>query len=46
MQLVSVENKNLSNILLHPIIRMKMQKKECMLYAAKYSNCSVQNSLK
>ena len=26
MQLVSAENKNVSNILLHPIIGMKMQK--------------------
>jgi len=31
MQLVSVENKKLGNILLHPIIRLKMRNKECKL---------------
>jgi len=33
-------------ILLHPIARLKMWNKECKLYLAKNSNCSVQYSLK
>lgn len=46
MQLVTVDNKHLSSILLHPIMRLKMCNKECKLYAAKYGTCSVQYSLR
>ena len=46
MQLISVDNRNLSCILLHLIIRLKLQNKEWKLYVAKHGNCSVQYSLK
>ena len=43
---LGVKGLNALCILLHPIIRLKMWNKGRKLYAAKYSNCSVQYSLK